>query len=313
MISGLFETVLDRSVVFSFDRSGFLRHEKRFESADVAVDLGGRVALITGANAGIGLETARGLLERGASVHMLCRSLDRAEAARERLQSETGKQPSLWRLDVSNLSDIRDFVGRFTGDVDILVHNAGVLPNERTLTPDGLELTWATHVVGPVLLTECLLERLSRSGDGRVITVSSGGMLLHKLGLSDIGWEKRSQFDGVNAYANAKRAQVILTEQWAERHPRITFSSMHPGWVDTRSLQASLPRFRRLMSAILRTPEQGADTVVWLAACPHLGGISGKFWFDRQAVPTHVLMRTKESVEDRECLWGMCHAQARLE
>ena len=155
MISGLFETVLDRSVVFSFDRSGFLRHEKRFETSDLAVDLSGRVALITGANAGIGLETARGLLERGATVHMLCRSLDRAEAARERLASETGKRPAVWRLDVSNLADIRHFVARFTGDVDILVHNAGVLPNERTLTPDGLELTWATNVVGPVLLTEC--------------------------------------------------------------------------------------------------------------------------------------------------------------
>ena len=146
-----------------------------------------------------------------------------------------------------------------------------------------------------------------------MITVSSGGMLLQKLQLFDVDWSKRRQFDGVNAYANSKRAEVILTEQWAERHPEITFSSMHPGWVDTRSIRTSLPRFHRVTKSILRTPAQGADTVVWLAACRRLKGISGKFWFDREAVPTHVFGTTRESAEDRERLWTMCRAQAGLE
>jgi NAD(P)-dependent dehydrogenase (short-subunit alcohol dehydrogenase family) len=191
--------------------------------------------------------------------------------------------------------------------VDVLVHNAGVLPDHRVETRDSLELTLATHVVGPFLLTRLLRPRLLESKDGRVIWVSSGGMYTRRLSLEDPNWKQRD-YDGVRAYAETKRAQVVLAELWAEdlAGSPVVVNSMHPGWADTPAVQSSLPRFHRLTRNILRTPAEGADTVVWLAASPAEGALSGRFFFDREPRRTHLLPFTRESEADRRALWALC-------
>jgi NAD(P)-dependent dehydrogenase (short-subunit alcohol dehydrogenase family) len=197
----------------------------------------------------------------------------------------------------------------------VLVHNAGVLPDERVETPEGLELTFATHVLGPHLLTARLRSALEASDEARVIWVSSGGMLTRRLNVEDPNWRDR-EYDGVLAYAETKRAQVILAELWAEEFAgtSVTVNSMHPGWADTPAVQSSLPRFHQITEAILRSPEEGADTIVWLAASPAAQGETGSFFFDREAVRTHWLPTTRESETDREVLWDLCGgAEPKLE
>jgi NAD(P)-dependent dehydrogenase (short-subunit alcohol dehydrogenase family) len=191
--------------------------------------------------------------------------------------------------------------------VDVLVHNAGVLPDERIETRAGLELTLAIHVVGPFLLTRLLRGNLEKSPDGRVIWVSSGGMYTRRLNLEDPNWTKR-EYDGVVAYAETKRAQVVLSELWAEelRGSSTSVSAMHPGWADTPAVASSLPRFHRVTRNILRTPAEGADTVVWLAVCSRACESTGRFFFDRKERTTHLLPFTRESEADRRALWDLC-------
>jgi NAD(P)-dependent dehydrogenase (short-subunit alcohol dehydrogenase family) len=273
------------------------------------VDLSGRRCLVTGANSGIGFETSLALADLGADVVLLCRDRERGEQALERIRSETGsRRVSLEQLDVSDLASVREAGARLAeAPADVLVHNAGVLPDARRETRDGLELALATHVVGPFLLTRLLEPRLRASADGRVIWVSSGGMYTRRLSLRDPNWERRP-YDGVIAYAETKRAQAVLAELWAERlaGSSVVVNAMHPGWADTPAVRSSLPGFHRLTRQILRTPAEGADTVVWLAASPAARGHSGRFFFDREPRRTHLLPFTRESERDRRELWALC-------
>ena len=307
---------LDPTIVLSFDRTGFAVHALGFDPDDLAVDLSGRRALVTGANSGIGFETALGLADLGAEVVLLCRSEERGAKAAEEIRARTGsRRVSVERLDVSDLSAVRTLGARLAaGRVDVLVHNAGVLPDERSETRDGLELTFATHVAGPHLLTHALRPALERSDDARVVWVSSGGMYARRLQLEDPQWRRR-RYDGVLAYAETKRAQVVLAELWAQElaGSAVSVTSMHPGWADTPSVKLSLPRFRRITQALLRTPAEGADTVVWLAAAARSRQQSGRFYFDRAPRRTHLLPGTRESAADRRRLWSLCNSLLRHE
>jgi len=302
-------TLLDASILFSFDRSGFRRHARSFAPADLDVDLAGRVCLVTGANSGIGFETSRALAERGATVWMLCRDRKRGEHALAEIRRATRSQRvHLVLLDVSDPAAVRRFARDFASPrVDVLVHNAGVLPPGRQVATDGHEITLATHVLGPWRLTRALLPRLRASKDARVVFVSSGGMYTQRLSLDDCEWQRRP-YDGVAAYAQTKRMQVVLAELLAEElgTEGVTISAMHPGWADTPAVRSSLPRFWSLMRHRLRTPAEGADTVVWLAASTAARDRSGLFWFDRQPRSTHLLPWTRESASDRSALRELC-------
>jgi NAD(P)-dependent dehydrogenase (short-subunit alcohol dehydrogenase family) len=191
--------------------------------------------------------------------------------------------------------------------LDVLVNNAGLLPSERTSSPDGIELTLATNVIGPFLLTSLLVTLLRASAPTRIVTVSSGGMYTQRIDVDDLQGAS-ADFDGPAIYARTKRAQVILTELWARRLQAtgVVAHAMHPGWVDTPGLRSSLPNFSRLTRPLLRTPEEGADTIVWLGAADLPGRSSGGFWHDRRQRPTHRVPWTKESAQDRERLWNAC-------
>ncbi|MEM8996000.1 MAG: SDR family NAD(P)-dependent oxidoreductase, partial [Acidobacteriota bacterium] len=304
---------------FSFDRSGFQRHAKRFDPADLDRSMEGRRLLVTGANSGLGRAAALRLAHLGAEVWLLCRSEERGRRALEDLKLSSGN-PSLRLelIDVSDLASVEDFCARHRGvEIDALIHNAGILPSERRLTADDLEATWATNVTGPFALTWRLAPNLrlaaEKRGEARVINVTSGGMYTQKMNLDDVNWERRD-FDGVEAYAQTKRAEVILTELWAERFAGagIQVHSMHPGWADTPAVREALPRFYRFTKNRLRTPREGADTIVYLAAAPGLRETSGQLYFDRRPAPTHAFPWTRESDTVRHALWQLCREQAGL-
>ncbi len=304
---GALRVLTDPIALYSFNRAGFELHRRAFDPEDLARGGEGRVALVTGANSGIGFATARELAARGFHVWLLCRAASRGEAARAEIAREVGGgRVHLDLVDMSSLASIRRLARDLPLDrVDVLVHNAGVLPDAKQVTEDGVELTFATNVLGPFALTGLLLPRLLRASDPRVVFVSSGGLYPQRLDLSLLDIAPES-FDGVRAYANTKRAQVILAHMLAERVPDVTFASMHPGWADTTAVETSLPRFHKMMKGLLRTPEQGADTVVWLAAAEKVRGTRGTFWFDRRAAAEYPFPWTRESPADREALWTLC-------
>ena len=314
LVATALATVLDPTVVLSFDHTGFLVHSLGFDPADLDLDLHGRRCLVTGANSGIGFETALALADLGAEVVLLCRDAGRGKEAQARICDTTGNpHVQLETLDVSSLADVRRVGAALAGGtVDVLVHNAGVLPDRRIETADGLELALATHLVGPHLLTTLVRPALERSRDARVIWVSSGGMYTRRLDVSDLQWTRRPSYDGVLAYAETKRAQVVLAELWAEafRGTSVVVNAMHPGWADTPSVRSSIPLFHRVTRAILRTPAEGADTVVWLAAAARARAWTGAFFFDRTVRRTHLLPWTRESESERRALWALCERLA---
>lgn len=160
-------------------------------------------------------------------------------------------------------------------------------------------------LAGHFLLTNLLIPKLVASAPSRVINVTSGGMYSERIRPDDLQYE-HDTYTGTAAYARAKRGQVILTEMWAARMAGtgVIFHAMHPGWARTGGVANSLPTFNLVMGSLLRTAEQGADTIVWLAASPEPAGTTGRFWFDRREAPTHMLDSTKETQADRDALWS---------
>jgi NAD(P)-dependent dehydrogenase (short-subunit alcohol dehydrogenase family) len=295
------DALLDRSIVFSFDRTGYRRHARRFDPADLDVDGRGRVALVTGASSGLGVEIARGLLARGLSVVMACRDVAKGERVRSTLPNS--EHARVARLDVGSLAEVRAFAEGWSGPLDVLVHNAGALLDRPVRTREGLEETVAVHLVGPFLMTHLFASRLASSPDARIVHVASGGMYGAKLDVERLfAWPERG-FDGVAQYAHAKRAQVIVAAELARRSAGPAFTAMHPGWADTPGVRTSLPRFFALTRAILRTPAEGADTALFLALAARARGASG-FWFDRAPAPLHLGHRTAETAAERARLWS---------
>jgi NAD(P)-dependent dehydrogenase (short-subunit alcohol dehydrogenase family) len=310
--SRLLDRALDVAVLPGYSRLGFALRGLDHESA-IGADLSGRIALVTGGTSGIGEATCADLLAAGATVHLLARDEKRIAGAVSRVESRLPDPPSRLVPELCDISDpvqVRRFAEAFQERVqalDVLVNNAGVLTRRRERTDSGLELTFATNVLGPFLLTELLLPALRAAAPSRVITVSSGGMYTARLDADDPQLDDR-KFDGPAFYAHTKRAEVVLNGLWAQRHAAdgVAFHAMHPGWADTGGLRSSLPRFHRLMRPLLRDARQGADTIVWLATARSLEPASGGFWHDRAPRPEHRLPRTRETRPERERFWAHC-------
>ncbi len=309
---------LDRTVALGYGSLGYRLRGQRPQTA-IAGRLDGRVALVTGASAGIGEAVCLGLLRAGASVRMLVRDRIRGERARERILARLGdgSRPGgagleLDLCDLSDLGAVRALAAHLLAAaprLHVLVNNAGVLAPSRQRSPDGLELTFATNVAAPFLLTRLLMPALRADGDARVVTVSSGGMYAARLDADDLQ-SQRDPFDGSRAYARSKRAEVILTELAAERCAAagVRFYAMHPGWVDTPGIREAYPRFHAIAGRALRDADAGADTIVWLATRPGAPRPDGTFWHDRRRRPTHRVPWTRESPRERERLWDQCVA-----
>jgi 2-polyprenyl-6-methoxyphenol hydroxylase-like FAD-dependent oxidoreductase/NAD(P)-dependent dehydrogenase (short-subunit alcohol dehydrogenase family) len=307
----------DRSVLVGYSRLGYQLRRRHWPSDDPGPDaLAGRVAVVTGANSGLGTATTAGLAALGATVVMVVRDETRGHQARDQLCRELpGARLELQRCDLSDLDDVRALSARLLAEhptLDVLVHNAGVLPSHRTETAQGHDLTLATHVLGPLLLTEGLRPALAGAADARVIWVSSGGMYTQSVPATDLEY-RHGRYRGAVAYARTKRLQVALTPILADRYATdgIAVHALHPGWAATPGVADSLPGFHRLAGPLLRTPAEGADTTIWLAATEP-SPPSGCFWHDRRTRPTHYLPGTGEDPDRLAHAWDYCRDAAQL-
>jgi NAD(P)-dependent dehydrogenase (short-subunit alcohol dehydrogenase family) len=272
-----------------------------------------RTCLVTGANSGIGKETARGLARLGHRVVLACRDPERGEAARRDIAETTGNSAvELMIVDLARPGSIRDFARTFLDshrELHVLVNNAGIWATRRRENPDGLEQTWATNVLGYFLLTELLLDRLRESAPARIVNVAS--QLARDLDLEDVEFRRRS-YSGISAYAQSKQADRMLTWALARRlgDTAVTANAMHPGGVNT-PLFAKGGGLLGIAASVFskvagKTPGEGADTVVWLATSPEVEGKSGGFWIDRRLVRCRF---RDPAAEER--LWALCASMTR--
>ena len=275
-------------------------------------DLSGKTCLVTGASAGIGLAAAHGLARLGARVVMAVRNPEKGERARRAVMGATGREVEMAVVDLASRQSIRAFARDLAArhpTLDVLVNNAGIWSGSRKVSPDGVELVWATNVLNYFLVTELLRPQLQAAGKARVVNVAS--QLAGGLDLTDVQFERRRYF-GRSAYAQSKQADRMLTWALARRlsGTGVTANAMHPGFVATEifgkggglvSLFASL--YSKLRG---RCPEEGADTVVWLAASPDADNRSGLFWIDRQ----ERRCRFRDEAGE-EALWALCRDMTR--
>lgn len=311
------DKLLDRAVVPGYTNVGYALRRRTWPADDPAPNaLVGRRAVVTGAGGGLGEATALGLARLGATVHLVVRSSDRAMDAVGRIRATLdaeGRVPDLRveECDVADPASVRAFSSSFAkrlrkagASLDLLVHNAGVMPAERTTSVDGHELTLATHVLGPVRMTEALRPVLRTSdGGARVVLVSSGGQYAQPLDADDVEFEQRA-YKPPSAYAHSKRIQVELAATLAERwaSDSVAVYAMHPGWADTPGVASSMPLFRMVTRPLLRSTEAGADTIVWLCATEPEPP-SGTFWHDRQERPITFFGAGVASADDVERVW----------
>lgn len=303
------DAVLEATVVGSFTRLGF-DARSRLQDWTPAADLDGtgRTVLVTGANSGLGKAAAMLLARTGASVRLLVRSDEKGQLTRDDIVAETGNDDVAWYVaDLTDLAQVRDVAARILDrepGLDAVIHNAGAMFPDRQTTADGIERTIALHVVAPHLLTTLLADRLAAASPGRVIWMASGGMYATPLTVEQL--QSPDDYRPATAYARAKRAQVVLSRQWQRRvgdRRGIVFHAMHPGWALTPGVESSLPVFRRIVGPLFRTPEQGADTAVWLTLADGPAEEGGRFWLDRAPRAEHRLRSTRHPDGREVALW----------
>jgi NAD(P)-dependent dehydrogenase (short-subunit alcohol dehydrogenase family) len=282
----------------------------------VEANLAGKTALVTGASSGIGKEIARDLARLNARVVLACRSEERGRAALEEIVADTGNHKTELRLvDVASRASVLAFTAELRARepaLHILVNNAGVWLDERETNEDGIELTWATNVLGTHVMTRELLPLLEASGrpesQARIVNVASE--LAGSLDLADVELTRRG-YDGMTAYQQSKAADRLLTWALARRlaGKSVTANAMHPGWVATAiaSHGRSVKKVVACTAAkfLARTPAHGADTATWLAASAEVEGVSDRFYVDRAVREC----RFRDGVTE-EALWSLCESMS---
>lgn len=303
------DAALEAAVIPSFTRIGPTVRRRLFDwQAPGTGALTGQVVVVTGATSGLGRVIAEGVGRAGAHVEVVGRNEERGNEVAADLHRQ-GIRAQFRRTDLSDLREVRDLASALLADHDriaTVVHNAGALAPERRETADHLEVTWATMVVAPHLLTRLLADHLDRA-----VWMSSGGMYLQDVDLDDLGWEERA-WNGSRAYAQAKRAQIDLVVEATERGEAPFQVAMHPGWADTPGVEAGLPGFRKVMGPLLRDPEAGADTAIWLTAEREASLKPGGFYLDRRPRGTVRWPGTATSTTDRHRLRTIVDAQVGL-
>jgi len=316
-VDDVIDKVLEAPIVTSFTSIGYHVRSRvdAWQTLD-SFDMTGRTVVVTGATSGLGRHAAQRFAGLGATVVVSGRNAGKTERVRDEIAAATGSEAvDVAIADMGELDQVRALAETVVSRcerIDMLVQNAGALSAEHRTNSDGMEATVASQVLGPFLLTSLLLDPLRRAAPGRVVTVSSGGMYATGLTVGQLQMTP-TDYKGSEQYARAKRAQVTLNEMWAQRTDpaEIVFQSMHPGWADTPGVEASLPTFRRIVGPLLRSVEQGADTIVWLGAADGAVASTGEFWLDRRRRPIHKLPTTRrtDTPERRAELWDWCIEQ----
>ncbi len=251
----------------------------------------GKVVLITGGTSGIGKAAATALAAMGAEVVVSGRNRERGEAALAEIRRASGNEKaSLMTADLAVQSDVRGLAEGFKerhDRLDVLVNNAGLIRSERTRTPDGIELTLAVNHLAPFLLTNLLLDLMRESAPSRVITVSSEARRGAALDFDDLQSERR--YRAFPVYGMTKKANILFTYELADRlaGTGVVANCVHPGGVNTSfgdgNRSPGVLLFRAF-KPFMRTPEQGADTVIYLASSSEAGEMNGKYLMDRREV-----------------------------
>jgi dehydrogenase/reductase SDR family protein 12 len=309
----LLDGALDRSVVLGYGNLGLAVRRRLPGWPAEPPRMDGRVVLVTGAAGGLGAAAAVGFARLGARVHVHGRSPERAsDGARTVADAVPDADIVPEACDLADPAAVRRFAAELAGRLprlDVIVHNAGVMPAQRTHTDGGHELMFATHVLALHALAGGLADRLGRTPPGRILTVSSGGMYGQSLPAADDPESERVDYRPAAHYARTKRQQVVLTELWAERlsGAGVVVHAMHPGWADTAGVRDSMPGFHTVTRPILRTAAEGADTIVWLGAAPAAVACSGRFWQDRRPRPTRFPFGPGDGTPaNRAALWAYC-------
>uniref|UniRef100_A0A8C4WZ16 NADP-retinol dehydrogenase n=1 Tax=Eptatretus burgeri TaxID=7764 RepID=A0A8C4WZ16_EPTBU len=273
--------------------------------------LDGKTVIVTGANTGIGKETARDLAKRGARVILACRNLDKAEAAAAEIYAgSSNKNVVVRKLDLASTASIHEFATRINKEesaLHILINNAGVMLTPYWKTENGFEMQFGVNYLGHFLLTYLLLDLLKRSAPARIINVSSGAHNLAKINFDDLQSEK--SYSRGRAYCQSKLANLLFTRELARRlqGTNVTVNAVHPGVVNTE-----LGRHLRLLLLpgilfypFLKTATQGAQTSIHCGVAEELKDVSGMYFSD--CAPTAV----GNSANDQQAasrLWDIsCH------
>ena len=259
------------------------------------VDLTGRRAIVTGGSSGIGVETARALASANAEVTLAVRDLDAGRRTAADIAATTGNRRVLVaRLDLADVASVRQFVSDWTGPLDILVDNAGVMATPERRTAQGWELQFATNHLGHFALTTGLHGSLAASGHARVVVVSSVGHINGGVQFDDVNFERRP-YDPWAAYSQSKTANVLFmveaAKRWAADH--IAVNTLNPGRIsDTglgRHMTAAPVAFdpKGSTGVSIKDTAQGAATSVLLAASPLAEGVAGRYFEDCNEAGPH--------------------------
>jgi retinol dehydrogenase 12 len=247
----------------------------------------GAVCVVTGATSGIGKAAATALARLGATVVLVGRDRGRTEAAAARIAAMSASPPRAEIADLASLEQVRGLAGRLAGldRIDVLINNAGLVLGERRITPDGLEHVFALNHLAPFLLTNLLLPQLTGAAPARVVTVASDAHSAARLDLSDPNLEHG--WDSWRSYANSKLANILFTRELARRldGTGVTANCAHPGVVRTGFGRESRPLLKlgiTIARPFMRSPERGADTIVYLASSPDVAGQTGGYYVKRQ-------------------------------
>jgi retinol dehydrogenase 14 len=253
--------------------------------------MGGTTVLITGGTSGIGKATAVAIAAMGANVVVVGRNQERGGAAVEEIKVQSHNESvELMLADLSVQAEVRrlaeGFLERYDR-LDMLVNNAGLVQSKRTETPDGIETTLAINHLAPFLLTNLLLGCLEQSAPSRVITVSSEAQRWGTMDFEDM--QSRRKYRGFPVYGMTKLANIMFTYELAERldGTDVSANCLHPGSVGTnfgQNNRDAMALFFRTFKPFMRSPEQGADTLIWLASSPEIDGVSGKYFSDRKEI-----------------------------
>ena len=260
--------------------------------------------LITGPTSGIGRQIAIDLSTHGAHVTLACRDRARGQDVARAIVAPAGGGVDIVQVDVSSQRSVEAFVGEFIASrppIDVLINNAGTIQGERRESVDGIEMTFATNVLGYHRVACGLLDHFTTAGTPRIVVVASA--FAGDLDLADLEFRRRP-YDGLVAYRQSKACDRIWSWALARRlQPRsITVNTMTPGWVpDTELSRNLLPEVRQARARPGRTVAQGADTAVWLAASPDVTGVTGRFYADRREAPCEF-----RSHDTEERLWRIC-------
>ncbi|MBV8195922.1 MAG: SDR family oxidoreductase [Candidatus Dormibacteraeota bacterium] len=277
----------------------------------------GKRVLITGATGGIGLAAAVELGRRGAQLAVVARSEERARSAVAAITAAGGTDVDVLNADLSSQASVRSLAEealRRYPRIDVLCNNAGAIYEQRQLSPDGIELTWAVNHLAPFLLTTLLLDRIKSSAPARIVTTSSDAHKGRVIPFDDLDASRSYAMRGFHRYGETKLANILFTVELAQRlhGTGVIANCFHPGTVATgfnRNNGALMSTTMAILKPFSRSPKKGAETLVWLVDAPSASDVSGGYFVDcRQATPS----KAASDVEAAHRLWQVSEAQTRV-